>query len=60
VVSANGRSPAELERVSRSEVVNVGSDLRLRLELVARREGRDATSLARFLIREHVEQKEKS
>jgi hypothetical protein len=53
------RQPA---RTRPSCVISLGTgdgyELRQRLERVARAEGRDATSLARLVIREAVEQRE--
>lgn len=43
-----------------AQAVNIGADLRQRLEQVARLEGRDATSLARLALRELVEQRERA
>jgi hypothetical protein len=49
-------------RTRLSSVISLGAgdgyELRQRLERVARAEGRDATSLARLVIREAVEQRE--
>jgi hypothetical protein len=49
-------------RTRPSSVISLGAgdgyELRQRLERVARAEGRDATSLARLVIREAVEQRE--
>lgn len=44
--------------VSTSQVVNLGYGLRERLERIAQAEGRDATSLARLVLREYVERHE--
>jgi hypothetical protein len=41
-------------RASVSQVVNIGSDLRRQLDEAARAEGRDATSLARKLLRDYL------
>ena len=41
--------------VSISQTLNIGADLKARLEAVARREGLDARSLGRRVIREAVE-----
>jgi len=41
-----------------TEVVKVGLDLRRRLEVVARAEGREAASLAKLVLREAVEERE--
>jgi len=40
-----------------TEVVKVGLDLRRRLEVVARAEGREAASLAKLVLREAVEER---
>jgi hypothetical protein len=54
--------PASLSprRTSLSQVVNLGYDLRERLDKLAREEGRDATSLARRVLREYVEAHERT
>jgi hypothetical protein len=43
-------------RTGLGQVVNLGYDLRERLEQIAQAEGRDATGLARSVLREYVEQ----
>jgi predicted transcriptional regulator len=42
-----------------SEIVNVGRELRAELERIARGEGRDVTNLARKVLREFVEARER-
>ena len=61
MVTSNGDRPnylhdrlAATPGIHISQVVNVGRPLKARLELAAREEGRDAESLARFLIRQHL------
>lgn len=49
-----------LRVVSISQTLNIGTELKGRLEAVARREQLDATSLGRRVIRAAVEQRERA
>jgi hypothetical protein len=49
----------ELPVVSLSQTLNITAPLKARLEVVARREGLDATSLGRRVIRAAVEARER-
>jgi len=67
MTSAVAREPIPLEAwraqhpratfASAGQSINVGFFLRERLEEIARAEGRDATGLARSVLREYVEQR---
>jgi plasmid stability protein len=61
-VSANGRSPAELDesRVSVAQVVNIGAELRARLATVAAANQRDVTAEARHVLLDHVTNHERN
>lgn len=58
ILAPVSRSAGDSTIVSLTEVVKVGVDLRRRLEVVARAEGRDAASLAKLVLREAVEERE--
>jgi hypothetical protein len=49
---------SEAAGLSRSQVVNVGYELRAELERAAREEQRDVTSLARLIVREWLDEHE--
>jgi hypothetical protein len=46
--------------VSTGQAINVGYHLRERLEEIARAEGRDGTGLARSVLRQYVEERERN
>jgi predicted transcriptional regulator len=48
------------DRVVIGETIRVGADIKAKLELLARQENADATCLARRVLREYVETRERS